>query len=453
MTPTRLFERLPPPWSVAALFVGLTLPQALLGLPVAAAAVGPLPALAVVVAIGALMTVAAAAEAEALVRDGAFRREGGYFGKLVQRYLGARATVVPDGLAGLRTSLSVLGSYVGLSVTLAALTGLPRVLWGVLALTAVAVLLLRGGLRIPAAAGAAIGLACLPLLAVIGAIAVAHGGGDLGAADDLSASSLGGVVGVIVMLYISNVYVVQIARETLPADPGGRALVRGSAIGTLLITAIAAAWLLASSAALAPEDLSGEVGTVLGPLASETGAAVAVLGAAATLLLLGLGLERTSVAVMRLVAERTPDGAPASGSGGSRVVRLLPALAPLLVCLVGEALLAADAVTFSAILGVAGVATNVLLAIALPLLLLLAARRSGDLEPGPGATVPLLGRPGAWSIVASAAALLGLFATVLTDDPLLRVAAMLSLAALVATVALARPYLGAPVRPRSRLGR
>jgi hypothetical protein len=101
----RAFNRVPPLWRVVALFAGLTLPQALLGLPVAAAAIGPLPALAVLAAIGALMTVAAAAEAEALVRDGEFRRQGGFFGRLVERYLGPAATVLSDGLAGLRTSI------------------------------------------------------------------------------------------------------------------------------------------------------------------------------------------------------------------------------------------------------------------------------------------------------------------------------------------------------------
>jgi hypothetical protein len=424
----RLFAGLPPLWGVVLLLVGLTLPQALLGLPVAAAAVGPLPALGVLVAIGAVMIVAAAAEGEALVRDGAFRREGGYFGKLVERYLGRRATVVPDGVALLRTSLSVLGAYVGLSVTLAALTGAPREVWGVVALVAIAVLLLRGGLRIPAAVGAALGLACLPLIVAICAIAVAHGGGDLGLADDPSAASLGGVVGLAVMLYISNVYVVQIARETLPRAPDGRALVLGSALGTALVTAIAAGWLLATSAALRSEDLSGEVGTVLGPLATETGAAVTVLGTVLTLLLLGLGIERTSLSVMNLVAERLP------GRG-----RLLPALVPLGVCLLGEGLLAADAVSFSGVFGVAGIATNVLLAIALPLLLLLAARRTGDLLPGPGAVVPLFGAPAAvWSVVGAAVVLLALFATVLSDKPLLRVAAALSLVALAATAAIAR---------------
>jgi hypothetical protein len=35
---------------------------------------------------------------------------------------------------------------------------------------------------------------------VVAAIAAGHGGGDLGAVDDLSAESLGGVVGLVVML-------------------------------------------------------------------------------------------------------------------------------------------------------------------------------------------------------------------------------------------------------------
>ena len=424
----RLFARLPPLWAVVALFVGLTLPQALLGLPVAAAAVGSLPAIIVLAVIGALMTVAAAAESEALVRDGEFRREGGYFGKLVERYLGPRATVIPDALAALRTSLGALAAYVGLSVTLAALTGLPRVAWGLAALVTLAALLLRGGLRIPSALGAALGLASLPLLVAVAAIAAVHGGGDLSAVDDLSADSLGGVVGLTVMIYISNVYVVQIAREQLPRAPGGRALVLGSAIGTILLTAIAAAWLLATSAALRPEDLRGEVGTVLGPLADETGTAVTVLGAGLTVLLLGLGIERTAIAVMNLTAERLPERS-----------RALAPVAPLAVCLVGEALLAADAVSFSGIMGVAGIATNVLLALALPLLLLLAARRSGDLRPGPGAVVPVFGAPVAvWSLVAAAGVLLVLFATVLSDQLLLQVAAGLSLVALIVTVVLAR---------------
>jgi hypothetical protein len=423
---SRWFRRQPALTRVVVLFVGLVLPQALLGLPIAATAIGPLPTLGVVLLVGAAMTIAAAAEAEALVRDGAFRREGGFFGRVVERFLGPRAAAIPDALAGLRTSMSVLASYVGLSVTLAALTGLPRVLWGAVTFVALTALLVRGGLRIPAEVGAVLGIACLPLLLAIGVIAAVHGGGDLSAADHLSGASVGNVLGVVVMLYIANVYVVQIARELLPEEPGGRALVRGSALGTVAVTVIAGAWLMATSAGLAPDQLRGEIGTVLGPLAAETGAVVVVLGTMLTLLLLGLGIERTSVAVMNLVAERL--------SAGRRVA----VLAPLAVCALGEILLGAGSVTFSDVFGVAGIATNIVLAIAVPLLLLLAARASGDEQPEPGARVPLFGRPGAvWASVAVAAVLLVAFATVLADRLLLRIAAGASLVALLATVALA----------------
>jgi hypothetical protein len=435
----RWFARQPALTRVVLLFVGLVLPQALLGLPIAATAIGTLPTFGVLVVVGVAMTIAAAAEAEALVRDGAFRREGGFFGRVVERYLGLRAAAIPDVLAGLRTSMSVLASYVGLSVTLAALTGLPRVLWGAVTFAAVAALLLRGGLRIPAEVGAVLGLACLPLLLAIGVIAAVHGGGDLGAVDAFSGAALGNVIGVVVMLYIANVYVVQIARELLPQEPGGRALVRGSALGTVVVTVIAGAWLLATAAGLAPGQLRGEVGTVLGPLADEMGPAVVVLGTILTLLLLGLGIERTSVAVMNLVAERLATH------------RLIAALAPLAVCALGEILLGAGSVTFSDVFGVSGIATNIVLALALPLLLLLAARRSGDEEPAQGAQVPLFGRPLAvWASVAVAAILLVAFATVLTDRVLLRVAAVVSLAALAATVGLALRAGAFAPRPAAR---
>jgi amino acid permease len=410
---------------IAVLFTGLVLPQAILGLPVAAATIGTLPTLAILAAAGIVMAFAAAAEAEALVRDGEFRRGGEYFGKLLERYLGARATVAPDLLAALRTSCSVLASYVGISLTMAALTGLPRVLWGVLTIVCVTLLLARGGLNIPYRIGAALGLACLPFLAAIGVIAVVHGGGTLATPDQVDAADFGLVGGIVVMLYISNVYMVGIARESLPVRPDGRDLILGSAIGTTLVTVITGLWLLACSSALAPGQLAGESGTVLGPLADQTGAAVTVLGVVLILLLLGLGIERTSVAVMRLTAERLPERR-----------HRLALLAPIAVCLVGELLLGADAVSFSAIFGVAGVTTNIVLAVALPAMLILAARRRGDLPAG--FRVPLLGNPFATSVlVGLAALLLALLATVLADDPLTRAGAVIALLALLATVVLA----------------
>lgn len=411
--------------SIAVLFTGLVLPQAILGLPVAAAAIGTLPTLAILAAAGLLMALAAASEAEALVRDGEFRKGGEYFGKLLEHYLGARAAAIPDLLAALRTSLSVLASYVGISLTMAALTGIPRELWGAVTIALVALLLIRGGLNIPFRIGALLGLSCLPFLALIGVIAVGEGGGGLTAPAGVDTADFGLVIGVIVMLYISNVYMVGIARESLPVRPDGRDLIRGSAIGTLAITVITGLWLLACSSALDPALLAGEAGTVLGPLADRTGAAVAVLGVILTLLLLGLGIERTSVAVMRLAAERLTERR-----------RRFALLAPIIVCLVGEGLLTADAVTFSAIFGVAGVTTNIFLAVAVPALLLLAARRRGDLPAG--ARVPLAGSPLATAVaVISSAVLLALLASVFAPNHLTRVGAAIALVALAATTWLA----------------
>jgi len=69
-------------------------------------------------------------------------------------------------------------------------------------------------------------------------------------------------------------------------------------------------------------------------------------------------------------------------------------------------------------------------------MLVLASRRTGDLDSA--VSVPLLGRPVAVAAVVGLAGIsLALFATVLGDSALLRVASVLSLLALAATTALA----------------
>jgi hypothetical protein len=370
------------------------------------------------------MTICIAGETEALARDGDFEEKGRFFGKLVERYLGPRAASIPTALAGLRTGLSVLAGYVGLCTTLSELTDLPRAAWGALTIALLAVALARGGVRTSAAVGAVIGLACLPLLAVIGAIAIGHGAArNVDTVDRFSGSAVGGLLGIILIIYMGSVYVVQVAREPL-RDHGGRALIVGSAIGTLVTTAIAAGWLVASSAALPPVRLTGEVGTVLGPLADETGAVVTVLSALLTLLLLGLGTQRASVMMMDLVDEWLPRR------------KALAVLVPVAICLIGEVLLELGAVSFTGIFNAAGIASNVVLGLALPVLLLAASRRTGDLTPA--LRVPLLGRRVVVVVLLVADALLLVaLATFLADGALLRVTALAGLGAFVALVWLA----------------
>jgi amino acid permease len=422
----RLIARLSPFWAVVVLLVGLTLPQSLLALPIAAAGVGTVPALVVLAAIGGLMSVSLAAETEALARDREFRSGGGFYSAFVVRYLGVEAAAVPTALAALRTGLSVLAGYVGLSVTLAQLTGAPRVMWGLLTIAALTVVLIRGGVRTRAAAAALIGVGCLALLAVIGAIAAAHGTAhNLTSSGTHGARAFGDLLGLVLILYLGSVYVLQVAREDLPSDPGGRALIAGTAAGTVLTTAIAAVWLVAVSSALPAAKLVGESGTVLGPLASRYGVAVTVLATALSLLLLGLGTERAAVAFMDLVAERMPRP------------RLVPVLAPAAICVLGEALLELGEVSFSGVFNAAGIAANVVLGLAVPVLLVRASRRSD--EPAPAVRVPLIGRRGvARVLLVGDALLLAALATVLADGAVERVAAAIALAGLATVVWLSR---------------
>jgi hypothetical protein len=437
-----VLHRLPHTLVVILLLVGLTLPQAILALPIAAATIGPLPALAIVALVGVVMVISTAAEAEVLARDPKIRAGRAYYGMLVEDEIGARAAAIPNLAAGLRTGMAVVGAYVGLSVTMAALTDLPRTVWGVIAIVGLAVLLLRGGIKIPAGVGAALGLACLPLLIAIGAISATHidpsalthtnvplFGGDASAAD-----TIGSVLAVAIMLYLSSVYAVQVATETLPSAPSGRALVGGTAAGVAILTAIAGAWLMLTSGVIDAGPLSAEVGTVLGPLAQETGFAVTVLGTILIVLLLGLGIERSALAVSNLTAERLPKGR--SSFVARHGIRVLTALPPLLLCGLGELMLAADIVSFTGVWQIAGVSTNILLSIALPLMLLRASRlRKGEHI---GVRLPVVGHPvfvALW--VTGSAILLVLFATVLWDGAARRVVAVAALVVLLVVVWLA----------------
>jgi hypothetical protein len=425
----RVIDRLSPFWAVVVTLVGLTVPQSLLALPIAASGVGTAGAVAVLAVIGVLMSLSIAAEMEALARDRDFRTTGAFYGRLVSHYLGARAASVPAALAALRTGMSVLAGYIGLCVTLASLTGVPRGVWGVLTIVLLAVVLVRGGVRTPAAVGALIGLACLPLLAIIAVVALAHGHlGNLSSPSTVRASAFGDLLGLVLILYLGSVYVVQVARDRLSSDPGGRGLIAGSAVATMVTTGIAAGWLVAVASALPSSQLAGETGTVLGPLGERFGAVVVVPSVVLSLLLLGLGTERAAVVLMDLVHERLPER------------RLAPVLAPIVICVLGEVLLDLGEVSFSGVFNAAGIVANVVLGLVVPLLLLAVSRRTGELAPG--LRVPLLGRrPIRIGLLVCDALLLLALATVLGNSGTERVAAVIALAAMAAVLWLSRGRL------------
>ncbi len=453
----RSVDTLPPVLVFAALVVGICLPQAILGLPIVAATAGPLPAVAVLAVIGALLTVALAAETESMARSGPFRSGAAFLGRLSDQFLGTRASAITTPVAAARTALSALAAYIGLALSLASLTGLPRSVFSVATFAALALLLLRGGIRITVGAGAFVGLVSSVLLLVIAAIAVAHIDGDALLRADVPllggegsvAAALGPLIALALLFYIGNVYVIGVAKRMLPHDPGGSVSLRGTVLGMVAMVVLGAVWLVPVTAAVPAADLAGERGTALGPLSDVTGPVVGVLGTLATLLLLGLGLERTAVALVRFTDERLPDGFGATGRRRRLSARTLACAVPALgVCAIGEVLLALGDVSFSNVMGLAGVISNIVVSGAVPMLLVLGARRRGELRPA--STIGVLGTP---AVVAAATAvyavLLVAFSVVLFDTAAERVAA--GAAALVLAAVLWRTRRDGAFRPRAVL--
>ena len=406
-------ERLPPFWLTTVLVVTVTLPVSLLGLPVAASEIGPLPALALLAGIGLVMSITMAALGEATTRSGGVRYRRAFLGGLAGDLLGGRASAVLTGTAGLRTAMMLLAGWIGLSITLADLTDIPRGIWAVAILTGVVWMLARGA-KVALSTVAMFGVAATVLVLLASVLALVHAGpGDLSHADlplgggpDELDGTLGAALGVILMQYIGSVYLIGIHRAAASRDPTGRELAAGAFVGTVVVTLIVGLWLVAASAAVPAAELHGISGTAMGPLVDEVGPAMAVIGGLAALLLLGMNVNRASTAVHSLALERLPE----------RRWRSLVAMVPvLLVFAVAETLLELGDVTFTSVLTICGVITNFIVGAAFPMLMVLGARRTAELVPG--RMWRWIGSPPvAWGIAGGSIAALVLVGVFVWDD-------------------------------------
>jgi hypothetical protein len=318
---------------------------------------------------------------------------------------------VLTGTAGVRTTMSLLAGWIGLSVTAAEVTHTPRGVWAAVILAGVVLMLTRGA-RLTLTTVAMVGVVATVLMILASLLALADAGpGDLGHADvplgggpEALDPTVGAALGVVLMQYIGSVYLLGIHRAAAPRDPGGRTLAAGAFVGTVGVTLIVGLWLIAASAAVPASELQATSGTAMGPLSDEVGPVMAAIGGLASLLLLGMNINRTSVAVHELVLERLPPpreaGAPPGTRSLSRPVRALLALVPvLLVFAVSEITLDLGDASFSSVLTISGVVTNFLVGAAFPVLMVLAARRRGELVPA--LVWRWIGAPlVAWAIVA-----------------------------------------------------
>lgn len=313
--PSAQLDRLPPFWMAFLLLFMLPLPQAFLATPIAAADVGAIGGIAVLVIVGALNLLTVGYTAEATARSRPLRYGAAFVGQLGADFLG------PIGSAALTLSVSLfffLGlvtSDIGLGRTMNDVTGAPSWLCSAILLAGCLAMVLKGRQTMTLNAMLVLAAVNVALVVLISLLALTHL--SLGNLDDLplfreslSASQLDEILGVAMMCFFGHALVPQAARVVLRRDPGGRALIRGSIAGTGGLAVLVAFWTLAVSGVLPPAVLAGDDGTVIGPLGDEIGLGINALGSVLVISALGMTALRCASLLSNLALERLPSGEP-----------------------------------------------------------------------------------------------------------------------------------------------
>jgi amino acid permease len=433
----RRFERLPPFWIAYFLALTETIGEGILIVPVALAAIGPIPGVILLIALGIANLVTLGGLAEAVTRNGSMRYGTAYFGRLVGELLGPAAATAQSIALGIFNVVVLFAYFLGFSSVFSGATGIPEGVW-VVVLFAVNVYYLRKeSLDDTIASAVVIGVINLGLVGLITLVAATHmDPANLtytdvpilnGRAPD--AATVGLVFGVILVAFFGHTSVANASKLVLTRDPSGRSLLWGNlaALGTVI-----AAYCLAVVAflgALGPGPLVATRGTAITPLADAVGPLVSVLGSIYVVLAIGLGSIYVTLGVYNQVIElvRSPNIDPGSiigRLGAERRTRLIVGLAPALaVVIVLEVLLALDADWFAGPVGYVGVLAVPLVGGVFPMLLVAAARRKGEYVPG--RVIRLVGHP-ATVVVVGGVFLTGVFVhgLVIWQEPIARVAAL-----------------------------
>ena len=307
-------EDLPPFWLATLITVALGLPQAFLALPIAAAGMGALSSMALVIAIGVVNVLTMTCMAEAIARSGDFRYGKASIKELAANYLGQTASFILSLAVGIRVFLIALACYVGLSVTMANFTSIPASIWAVLLFASGICLLSRQSVKFTVAIMVLLAAINLTLLSGLSLLAFSHL--EISHLFYLNLPFVAGnafkplliqqVFGVSLMLYFGHVYVGECAKLVLPKDRSGSSLIRGSIAGTVILTLLFCIWILAVNGAIAPSLLARQSGTVLEPLAQQIGSVVTVLGSVLVIFLLGMAWIRSSSLLFNITQEWIP---------------------------------------------------------------------------------------------------------------------------------------------------
>ena len=323
-------ESLPPFWTAYSLTLTETVGATILALPIALAAVGPLPGVAILVVLGLVNVLTVALLAEAIARSGTIRYGNAFFGRVIADYLGRGGSLV------LTSGLFVLGLlvlpvfYLGFAGTLEDATSVPAAAWVVLIFLVGVYYLRRESLNSTIASALVVGAVNIGLIVALSLLAFAHARPDnllhervpFVAGRPLESSIVGLVFGVVVTAYFGHMSVAISGRVVLRRDTSGRSLVRGCAAAQATAMVLYCLFVLAVNGAIAPQALAEESGTALAPLARVAGPAVHVLGSAFAILGLGMVSITFARALFGLTLERLPSASPVVVALPRRAARL-----------------------------------------------------------------------------------------------------------------------------------
>jgi amino acid permease len=307
-------ESLPPFWTAFALTLTETVGAGILALPIALAGIGPLAGVVVLVVLGLVNVLTIAYMAEAVARSGTIRYGSAFIGQVVTDYLGrAGALILSLGLITI-CFLALWSYYIGFSAALADATRIPAPVWVALLFLIGLYFLRRESLSATIASALLVGAVNIGLILILSLLAFTH----LRPANLLyvNVPFFGGrpfepsilqlIFGVVLAAYFGHLSLSNCARVVLHRDPSARALVWGTVASQVVTMALYCLWVLVVNGAIAPQELAGQSGTVLAPLAAEIGPLVHVLGSVFVVLGMGMASIHFSLGLFNLVREWLP---------------------------------------------------------------------------------------------------------------------------------------------------
>lgn len=376
-------ERMSPLWTAYSLTLTETVGGSILALPIALAGVGPLPGVILLFIFGLVNILTIMGIVEAITRNGNMRYGTAYFGRLVDDYLGKPGSIILVPALFTLNALALIAYYIGISISLADITGISPMLWPVLVFLIAFYYLRREKLNATVASALVIGTINILIIIILSVLTFPYIQSENLRYVNLpflngqifNPKSLALVFGVVLAAYFGHTSAGNAAKVVLRRDPGGKSLLWGNVAAIATAIVLYSLWVIAVNGAIPSIELSNETGTALSPLAKKIGGVVSILGIIYVILAMGIGTVHFSYGIYYQVREALP-------SNTKKTTQFLISVAPIfLLFILVEWMLLTNRVSFSWLLGIIGVLLVPILGGIFPMLMLAASRRKGDYAP------------------------------------------------------------------------